>query len=145
VRQRIEAVFDSGLRVTRVYETSQSALGEGERAGVAIASLAVPPTVVICQSDVLAAGVIAGLEREGLRVPADVSVTGFDGLDLPLIAPRRLTTVFQDGPEKGRRAAGQLLRKIVGEAAEPDDMTLTLREGTTLSTPRGSRGTGGAP
>ena len=132
VRNRLEAVFDSALAVSRVYETERSAHDEGERAGTAIASLASPPTVVVCQSDTLAAGVIMGLERAGLRVPQDVSVTGFDGLELPLIAPRRVTTVVQDGLEKGRRAAAQLLREIAGEAPEPDDMTLTVRDGTTL-------------
>ena len=135
-RKRLEAVFESGLRVSRVYETERSAQHEGERAGTAIASLSVPPTVVVCQSDALAAGVIAGLEREGLRVPEDVSVTGFDGLDLPLLAPRRLTTVVQDGMEKGRRAAAQLLRELAGDAPEPDDMTLIVRDGTTLGAAR---------
>jgi len=145
VRQRLEAVFGSGLTVSRVYESERSAMDEGERAGIAIASLSEPPTVVVCQSDVLAAGVIMGLEREGLQVPLDVSVTGFDGLDLPLIAPRRVTTVVQDGLEKGRRAAAQLLRQIAGDAPVPDDMTLTLREGTTLGPARGFRREEGEP
>ncbi len=131
-RNRLEAVFESGLTVSRVYETERSSQQEGERAGAAIASLSTTPTVVVCQSDALAAGVIAGLEREGLRVPEDVSVTGFDGLDLPLLAPRRLATVVQDGKEKGRRAVAQVLRAIAGEPPESDDMTLTVRDGTTL-------------
>lgn len=135
-RSRLEAVFESGLEVSRVYETERSAQHEGERAGIAIASLSLPPTVVVCQSDALAAGVITGLEKEGLRVPQDVSVTGFDGLDLPLLAPRRLTTVVQDGMEKGRRAAAQLLRELAGDAPEPGDMTLTVRDGTTLGPAR---------
>jgi DNA-binding LacI/PurR family transcriptional regulator len=136
VRQRLAALTDAGLTVSRVYETERSSLDEGERAGAAITTLGDLPTVIVCQSDVLAAGVITALQRVGVRVPQDVSVTGFDGLDLPLIAPHRLTTVVQDGHEKGRRAATQLLQLMAGTTPEPNDMTVLLREGTTLSRAR---------
>lgn len=136
VRQRLAALTDAGLTVSRVYETERSSVDEGERAGAAIATLGDLPTVIVCQSDVLAAGVMTALQRAGVRVPEDVSVTGFDGLDLPLIAPHRLTTVVQDGPEKGRRAATQLLQLISGSTPMPNDMTVVLREGTTLGPAR---------
>ena len=53
------------------------------------------PTAVVAQSDLLASGVVLGARELGLRVPEDVSVAGFDGLDLPWLAPDVLTTVVQ--------------------------------------------------
>jgi len=136
VRQRLEAIHEAGLGVSAVYETEASSVAEGERAGEAIVMLAELPTLIACQSDVLAAGVLSALERRDIRVPQDVSVTGFDGLELPLIAPHVLTSVLQDGYEKGRRAAHHILAAIAGEGPEPSAMKLAVRDGTTLGPPR---------
>ena len=62
------------------------------------------PTAVIAQSDLLAAGVIRAAEEAGLRVPEDVSVTGFDGIVVDGLAPYELTTLVQPAAEKGRAA-----------------------------------------
>jgi DNA-binding LacI/PurR family transcriptional regulator len=144
VRQRLQAIHEAELTVSAVYETEASSLAEGERAGEAIVMLAELPTLIACQSDVLAAGVLTALERHGIRVPHDVSVTGFDGLDLPLIAPHVLTSVLQDGYEKGRRAAHHMLALIAGQRPEPSDMKTAVRDGNTLGRPRVGSGRGAA-
>ena len=66
------------------------------------------PTAVVAQADLLAAGVVRAAEALGLRVPQDLSVTGFDGVDLPWL-DHVLTTVEQPGAAKGR-AMGRLVR-----------------------------------
>ena len=63
-------------------------------------------TALICTSDILALGALAEANRRGLRVPADLTVTGFDGITEAERAG--LTTVHQPVLEKGR-AAGKLL------------------------------------
>lgn len=63
------------------------------------------PEAIICHSDVLAAAVIARLERAGMRVPEDVAVTGFDDIDLCRFMKPTVTTVRQDYYELGRTAA----------------------------------------
>ena len=70
------------------------------------------PTAVLCFSDVIAYWVVRGAEDLGLRVPADVSVVGFD--DNPLARRMRpaLTTVRQDVTAKGRAAAAALTEAI---------------------------------
>src|SRR5690606_20368452 len=71
-----------------VHAAGGSLIDEGLAAGRAI--LADPrdrPTAVIAQSDLLAAGVIRAAEERGLRVPADLSVTGFDGITVDGLAP----------------------------------------------------------
>lgn len=76
------------------------------------------PTGVVCFSDAVAHGLLAGVEDAGLQVPGDISVVGFD--DSPLAQRTRpaLTTVRQDVDAKGRVAAGALLTAI--ERAKTD-------------------------
>ncbi len=69
------------------------------------------PTAILAQNDMLAAGVLRAAAARGLRVPDDLTVTGFDGADLPWL-DQRLTTVEQPLHERGRlagRAVGELL------------------------------------
>ncbi|MFC7550862.1 LacI family DNA-binding transcriptional regulator [Plantactinospora sp. GCM10030261] len=71
-----------------------------------------PPTAVLCFSDAIAQGLVAAAEDLGLRVPADLSVVGFD--DNPLARRMRpaLTTVRQDVEAKGHAAAAALTAAI---------------------------------
>ncbi|CAB0736832.1 LacI family DNA-binding transcriptional regulator [Corynebacterium diphtheriae] len=70
-------------------------------------------TAILCTTDTMAFGVLEYAKELGLRVPEDLSVTGFDG-----IAPalnRELTTVLQPNKIKGERA-GTLLYSMIEEA-----------------------------
>lgn len=70
------------------------------------------PSVVMCGNDVLAAGAISAAERLGIKVPHDVSVTGFDDLELARILRPTLTTVHVPHREMGRRAAESLIEMV---------------------------------
>jgi signal transduction histidine kinase/DNA-binding LacI/PurR family transcriptional regulator/DNA-binding response OmpR family regulator len=79
-------------------------------------------TALICANDRMAQGAIMGIRRAGLRVPEDVSVTGFDNFSFdnsfdPAFSDPPLTTLANPGFEIGYRAVGQLaqLRKAPGE------------------------------
>ena len=79
-------------------------------------ALAARPTGVFCASDEMALGFVSECAARGVRVPDDVSVVGFDDIEL---APRfipPLTTVHQPRAEIGRRAAERLLAIFGGEA-----------------------------
>ncbi|ACU98489.1 LacI family DNA-binding transcriptional regulator [Saccharomonospora viridis] len=91
-------------------------------------------TAIICTSDILALGALAEAGRRGLRVPADLTITGFDGIAEASRAG--LTTVHQPVLEKGK-AAGKLLLEA-NERVEPKVITLPteLRIGTTSAPPR---------
>jgi LacI family transcriptional regulator len=71
-------------------------------------------TAITASSDEMAQGAVAALEDAGLRVPWDVSVTGFD--DLPVAGRLGLTTVRQPIPEIGAAAAELLLERMAGKA-----------------------------
>ena len=92
------------------------------------------PTAVVAQADLLAAGVVRAAEALGLRVPEDLSVTGFDGVDLPWL-DHVLTTVEQPGAAKGR-AMGRLVRlALEGRQIDDEPFPVRLRVGTTSSSP----------
>jgi LacI family transcriptional regulator, galactose operon repressor len=68
------------------------------------------PTAVFCTNDLLAIGVIHGLRERGLRAPADVSVVGYDDVELAAMTDPPLTTVHQPTYELGATAY-ELLRR----------------------------------
>jgi DNA-binding LacI/PurR family transcriptional regulator len=76
-------------------------------------------SAIVCTSDILALGALREIRRRGLRVPQDLSVTGFDGV--PEAERAGLTTVSQPVVEKGR-AAGRLLL----DRAHTTSRTITL-------------------
>lgn len=67
------------------------------------------PSAIVVSNDLLAMTVIASLRRMGLRVPDDVSVTGFDGIDIARHMSPRLTTVVQPSRTMGVLAASMVL------------------------------------
>ncbi|RCX18225.1 LacI family transcriptional regulator [Fontibacillus phaseoli] len=71
-----------------------------------------PPTAVICSSDMSAAGVMEAVAESGLSVPEDVSVIGFDDIEISRYMQPPLTTVRQDFKTIGRQAIQQLDQMI---------------------------------
>ena len=71
-----------------------------------------PPTAVTTSSDVMACGFIAELNRAGVLTPRDVSVVGFDDIDIAAQFIPSLTTIRQPRLEIGEYAAGVLLGLI---------------------------------
>ncbi len=70
------------------------------------------PTAVLAMSDAMAIGVMAAARELGLRVPGDVSVVGFDDIDLAAHVDPPLTTVHQPVRRKGEEAARLLLAEV---------------------------------
>lgn len=123
-----------------VHAAGGSLIDEGLAAGRAI--LADPrdrPTAVIAQSDLLAAGVIRAAEERGLRVPADLSVTGFDGITVDGLAPYELTTLVQPAAEKGRAAGAAVAALLEGRDAAGIRFTCAFRAGGTTAPPAARR------
>lgn len=75
----------------------------------------VTPDAIVCANDQMAIGAIQELRAAGIRVPADISVTGFDDFYLGALVSPALTTVRQPMRLLGERACSLLLERI----AEP--------------------------
>jgi DNA-binding LacI/PurR family transcriptional regulator len=96
-----------------------------------------PPTAVFASSDVQATGVLAAAAARGLDVPGDLSVVGFD--DIEVSAFIGLTTVHQSLFESGQLGARLLLDAVAGKAppAVEHVLPLALVERATTAEPRG--------
>jgi LacI family transcriptional regulator len=89
----------------------------GEEAGeILLANRAELPDAVVCANDQMAIGILQALSRGGVRVPEDLSVTGFDDIFPGSLFEPALTTVHQPMRLLGERACARLLDRI----ARPD-------------------------
>lgn len=111
---------------------SGSLIDEGVLVGrMLLTDPATRPTAVLAQSDLLAVGVIRAAEELGLRVPEDLSVAGFDGIEVDGLGGLTLTTSVQPAVEKGRAAGEQVARMLGGEPGMTQHLTCVFRAGTT--------------
>lgn len=112
------ALDDAGLsgRDLPVVESVYS-LGGGRRACEILLECRPRPTALICGNDVLAVGAITQAQSQGLRVPDDVSITGFDDIELAEAVEPGLTTVRVPHRGMGTAAARSLLAIIDGESS----------------------------
>jgi DNA-binding LacI/PurR family transcriptional regulator len=102
-------------------------------------------TAVFAANDQMALGLLAALHEQGLDVPGDVSLVGFDDLpEAPYFTPP-LTSVRQDFAELGRRGVQLVLDRLAGEDPHPEPVppTLVVRASTAAPSPRAAPATAG--
>lgn len=109
-----EAGLDAGPLV--LIQTPYS-IENGEQAFRKALAMAPGTTAVMCVNDVLAIGALRAAKEMVMRVPEDVSVTGFDDIEIALLAEPALTTVHVPHREMGRRAAKMLIDMVESRAA----------------------------
>jgi DNA-binding LacI/PurR family transcriptional regulator len=91
------------------------------------------PTAVFCDDDILAAGFYAAARDQGVRIPDDVSLVGFDDLDIARVLDPPLTTVAADPAALGAAALERLLERLAGGDVPAETVvpvTLVVREST---------------
>lgn len=96
------------------------------------------PTAIFAANDLVALGVLAAMRELGLRCPEDVSLTGFDDLELASFTNPALTTVAQPAYQMGVRAAALLFERLRGEAlpAQHIVMKTALKARDSTAAPR---------
>lgn len=138
IRGARNAMQEAGLdaRSLPVVETGNRIEG-GAEAFEKLMKADPAPTAMLCGNDVLAFGALAKAREMGLSVPDDISITGFDDLEIAQYTTPPLTTVRAPHQEMGRQAAKALVKMVNGEVFEaipPLDTKIILRG--TLAAPR---------
>jgi len=85
-------------------------------------SLPEPPTAIMCFNDLMALGLLRGLQESGIRIPQDCSVTGFDNIEFSGFLNPPLTTFDQPKYQLGADAANMILKLL---ATGPEDEPVT--------------------
>ena len=89
-------------------------------------------TAVIAMSDVMAMGALRAIHDAGLRVPQDISLVGYDGIELAAYCVPRLTTVRQNAGLLARRGVDILLRQVYSGGAVHELVPFELAEGDSV-------------
>jgi DNA-binding LacI/PurR family transcriptional regulator len=111
------AFAEAGLDFGAVPKTLGNFSDEsGFSAAGKLLSLNPRPTAILCLNDRMALGVIERIKSEGLHVPGDISVGGFDDIPAARLCDPPLTTVQQHAPEMGSEAAHALFNMIDARA-----------------------------
>ena len=100
-----------------VITTATLTVAAGRKAANQLANLPADrrPTAVFCANDLLALGLLQEAVRQGLRVPDDLAIVGYDDIDFAEAAVVPLTSVRQPREQLGRAAAELLLEEINAE------------------------------
>lgn len=97
------------------YETAYFTISDGYYAMQRMMKKMPDVTAVFAMSDVMAIGAIRAIRDAGLRVPEDISVIGFDGIDIGNYMVPRLTTIRQHSEKIASRSVEIILKNIDGD------------------------------
>lgn len=126
-----DAMIKSGIAPLEAVEISF--LNGYDQLDLSAALATVSPSAIIASNDLLALGVIGALRREGLSVPRDISVAGFDGITIGRLVDPPLTTVEMPDASMGAAAASLLLDMAENAApARHFELAHMLRRGGTV-------------
>ncbi|WP_105033180.1 LacI family DNA-binding transcriptional regulator [Arthrobacter ruber] len=114
--------FDPALVITGDFDYAS-----GFAAGVQLLEREDRPSAIFAASDQMALGVYEAARQQGMRIPDDLSVIGFDDLPEASWASPPLTTVRQPLSEMGMLAARTLVRLMRGEAVESPRIELSTK------------------
>ena len=119
------AVRESKLRLAPEYiqETTYDKQG-GHSKALILLRLVPRPTAIFAGNDMIALGALLAIRESGLRCPEDVSLMGFDDLDLAETTNPSLSSVSQSGYQLGTTAATILLDRLGGDKSPPKHLVL---------------------
>lgn len=134
-RQRafVQTMEELGLTVEPKYQIEGHHTMEGGiEALKQILNLPKPPTAVLCSNDMTAIGVMRQAYEEGVRIPDDLSVIGFDDIRLAQFIIPPLTTVKMSQTEIARLAFHALLADLQRKGSSPEGSEYVLRTSLVL-------------
>jgi len=111
----MSAISQAGLKVSQEKIVNAEYSMEGGERGVSKLLLGDCPTAICCFSDEIALGAMAKLRHNGIQVPEDISVIGFDGIKFGKYSNPALTTILQPAAEIGEICTRILVQLLEGE------------------------------
>ena len=133
--------YDSAL-----VSEGEYTIWSGVKAANRLCQLQDRPTAIVCMNDEMAIGAIQSLKSHQLRVPEDVSVTGFDDIDYARYCDPPITTISQPVNDMGKIAVDLLLQIIEGDEQVDDHHVLPydfiIRKSTATASDQQSQATG---
>ena len=133
----IQALNEHELDIANLqHKQCEYSIQNGAENFEALMKTDLPPTIVMCGNDVLATGAVKQAHAMGLNIPDDISITGFDDIELAKVIEPELTTVHVPHKTMGKLAAQMLLKKIE-DRSHHDNIKLETRivEGKSLARP----------
>jgi LacI family repressor for deo operon, udp, cdd, tsx, nupC, and nupG len=116
-----ETLRDNGLTPGHLVEADFSA-ASGARATRTLLDLPTPPTAIVYANDLMAMAGLSLAVSRGVRVPEQLSITGYDDLEISAHLQPALTSISTDVVAWGRAAATRLLALIDGTDTPPPDL-----------------------
>ncbi|WP_297102238.1 LacI family DNA-binding transcriptional regulator [Tessaracoccus sp.] len=134
-REGAEAAAAAAGATLLAISTPQLDVAGGRQAAEEIALMPADlrPTGVYCANDMTAIGLLQGLMRQGLRVPEDIAIVGYDDIVFAAAAAVPLSSVAQPRRELGAAAADLLLAEIADDEASRTHVHRSLQFTPTLS------------
>ncbi|KRL21548.1 ribose utilization transcriptional repressor RbsR [Lentilactobacillus kisonensis] len=90
-------------------------------------ALAMKPTAIFAINDEIAIGLYRGIQELGLRIPDDISIVGYDDIDLTEYVYPKLTTVHQAAFELGQHSASMIIERIENRDEPIQKVTLPVK------------------
>ena len=123
-----KAMFENRLplREEWVFDGNYN-MASGKAAADHFHALPERPTAIFCGNDEMAIGLIARLREHGIHCPDDISVMGFDDIEVAENVSPALTTMRQPRADIGRIAAETLINILEGNTTSTDPIRVVLR------------------
>jgi LacI family transcriptional regulator len=136
VRGFRRALKDAGIELPEAYvKTGKFDRTSGLEAGLVLLRPESRPTAIFAANDLMAMGAMLAMRELGLRCPEDVSIVGFDNLEIVELLQPPLTTIQQPVYTLGINAAELLIQRISGSTEPPKDIVLEtelIRRGSVM-------------
>lgn len=122
------AVSSLNIPEEYLYQTSGGNPAGGLEGAQYLLGLKLIPTAIVCYNDYMAVGVYNGISGAGLSIPGDVSVTGFDDINMSAFLTPPLTTLRQCKYELGVGAARMMLEMLTTTQNDPCESLPAIRK-----------------
>lgn len=120
-----KAIAKQGIRIAPEYiQEAKFDRESGYRSAMLLLRMLPRPTAIFAANDLLALGALLATRELGLNCPKDISIIGFDNLDLGMFTDPALSSVHQPGYQMGARAARLILERIKGKKGRAQQIVL---------------------